>query len=58
LKKYYKVNPFDYGKWVNLKHALCYPQDILPVAEHLDVHASYRELASTNSECISDFYDY
>lgn len=58
LKKYYKINPFDYSKWVNLKHALCYPQDILPVPEELDVQASYRELASTNSECVSDFYDY
>ena len=58
LKKYYKVNPFDYGTWVNLKHALFYPQALLPVDERLDVQASYRELASTNSECVSDFYDY
>lgn len=58
LKKYYKVNPFDYGKWVNVKHALCNPQELLPVDEQIDVQASYRELASTNSECVSDFYDY
>ena len=58
LKKYYKVNPFDYGRWANIKHALCYPQELLPVEERLDVQASYRELASTNSECVSDFYDY
>jgi palmitoyltransferase ZDHHC9/14/18 len=58
LKKYYKVNPFDYGRWVNIKHALCFPQNLLPTADRLDVQASYRELASTNSECVSDFYDY
>ena len=58
LKKYYKTNPFDYGVVANFKHCLCYPQELLPVAELPDVEASYRELASTNSECVSDFYDY
>ena len=58
LKKYYKVNPFDFGQSVNFKHVLCFPQELLPVEETLDVRASYKELASTNSECVSDFYDY
>ena len=58
LKKYYKVNPFDYGKLVNVKHVICFPQELLPIPDTLDVEASYRELASTNSECVSDFYDY
>jgi palmitoyltransferase ZDHHC9/14/18 len=58
LKKYYKVNPFDFGKGANFRHVLCYPQELLPVEENMDVRASYKELASTNSECVSDFYDY
>ena len=58
LKKYYKVNPFDYGKAGNFKHALCFPQELLPVPDTPDMEASYKELASTNSECVSDFYDY
>lgn len=58
LKKYYKVNPFDYGKWVNFQHVLCFPQELLPVPERIEADASYRELASGNSECVSDFYDY
>jgi len=59
VKKYYKVNPFDCGnRWINIAHALWYPQKLLPGATGGDVEASYRELASTNSECVSDFYDY
>ena len=58
LKKYYKVNPFDYGILANCAHCLCYPQALLPISATPELAASYRELASTNSECISDFYDY
>jgi len=59
LKKYYKVNPFDYGKWENFWHCLVHPDDLLPSSEFsLDLEASYKELGSTNSECVSDFYDY
>ena len=58
LKKYYKTNPFDYGPWVNFKHVVCFPQELLPVTDPMDIEASYRQLGSGNSECISDFYDY
>ncbi len=59
LKKYYKVNPFDVGCWVNWMHCLVTPHLLLPQGEQLDqLAASYKELASTNSECVSDFYDY
>ncbi len=59
LKKYYKVNPFDYGKWVNFVHCLVHPDDLLPNSDQpFSMDASYKELGSTNSECVSDFYDY
>ena len=59
LKKYYKVNPFDYGKGANFSHCLIHPDTLLPNTEFsLDMEASYKELGSTNSECVSDFYDY
>ena len=58
LKKYYKVNPFDYGKLANFRHVMCAPYVLLPTSDIVDIEASYRELGSTNSECISDFYDY
>ena len=58
LKKYYKVNPFDYGWTQNFIHCLCYPHTLLPTHNAPEIQASYKELASTNSECISDFYDY
>jgi palmitoyltransferase ZDHHC9/14/18 len=59
LKKYYKINPFDYGRGANLTHILCHPQTLLPEEEEdLQIEASYKELGSTNSECVSDLYDY
>jgi palmitoyltransferase ZDHHC9/14/18 len=62
IKKYYKVNPFDCGNsFVNWYHCIVSPDRLLPQIDGMvrpTLEASYRELASTNSECVSDFYDY
>jgi palmitoyltransferase ZDHHC9/14/18 len=65
IKKYYKVNPFDCGeKFRNWYHCIVCPDKLLPPVasgdqtSNLPIEASYKELASTNSECVSDFYDY
>jgi palmitoyltransferase ZDHHC9/14/18 len=60
LKRYYKVNPFDSDNcWRNWAHCLFRPDRLFADSPlEADIAASYKPLASTNSECVSDFYDY
>ena len=57
VKRYYKINPFDYGYIKNYRHVFFRPHALLPNEEVPRVSTTYARPQTYNSDCLSDLYD-